>query len=328
MKILITGATGFLGKWVLKLLLDDPSVTQVTVVSRSKSSHPDARVKIIRKDLSDPSLLNLVTERHDAAIHLAGLYRFGSSYADNYESNVLGTQTLLEALRKFAPSRILFASTYAVGIGTEHLANSRLPTLPPRGHAYAHTKALAERLLEAQAERLGHEVEIFRLGILVGDSIQGVTEKQDGPYGFYGALRGLARIAPSHLPLLIPADAGALLPLVAVDEAAHAIIEALKVPAQERRRYHAVFRTDSITTSELMSSMADEIRQSTGKRIIPVFKSVSHPIALKAIESVVGSAAENFLYAQWKGTLEGDATHHAISHWSSIKKSFFAGVLS
>lgn len=328
MKILLTGATGFLGKWVLKLLLDDPSVTEVTVVSRSKSSHPDARVRVIRKDLADPSLLNHVIEPHDAAIHLAGLYRFGSSFADNYEANVLGTQTLLDALRRFAPARILFASTYAVGIGSEHLANSRLSALPSREHAYAHTKALAERLLESSAIQHGHEIEIFRLGILVGDSIHGATEKQDGPYGFYRALCNFSRFAPSRLPLVIPADPNAILPLVAVDEAARVIVQSLKAGPSERRAYRAVFRSDSISAGELMASMSDEIGRIHGRKILPVFKPIAQPLVLKALEGVVGSAAENFLYAQWKGTLEEDSTRHEISHWSSIRGAFFTGARS
>jgi nucleoside-diphosphate-sugar epimerase len=330
MKILLTGASGFLGKWVLKLLLERPEVTEVQVISRSKHSHPDPRVRVIRKDLSDPALLNHVSTRMDATLHLAGLYQFGTSFPENYRANVLGTQNLLDAIRRFAPSRILHASSYAVGIGQPELKNARLPELPSKDRAYAYTKALAERLMEQAHEQLGQKVEIFRLGILVGDSRLGTPEKLDGPYGFYKNLIKISRFAPEKMPLWIPADPEAILPLVAVDEAARVMVNALFSNPESRDYpiYHAVYRPDSVKASELLASFVEQLEQQSHKRLIPFFKPVSHPSVLKTLERALGSQAENFLYAQWKVALEEGSHQTELSHWSALKKSFFAGAQS
>lgn len=333
MKILLTGASGFLGKWVLRLLLQHESVTEVQVISRSKESHPDPRVSVIRKDLSNPSLLNHIRSNPDVVIHLAGLYEFGTSFAENYRTNVLGTQNLLDAIRHFAPTRILHASSYAVGIGESALKNAPLPKLPPREHAYAYTKALAERLMEQAQTQLAHRVEVFRLGILIGDSKSGGVEKLDGPYSFYKNLLKIAQLSPDKMPLWIPADPEATLPLVAVDEAAQILVHSAMHPQAEGSEplYHAVYRTDSVTVRELMDSFSDEIERNSQKRLIPMYRPINRSTAiggaaLRALEGVLGSSAENFLYAQWKGALEPGLHESEISHWQTLRQPFFSGV--
>jgi nucleoside-diphosphate-sugar epimerase len=326
MKVLLTGASGFLGKWVLRELLASASVSTVQVVSRSKSSHPDPRVSVIRKDIADPSLLNDISQRPDVAIHLAGLYRFGSRYSDNYRSNVLGTQNLLESLRAHAPTRILHASTYAVGIGFEELSNSRLPELPAREHAYAHTKALAERLMEQAGDQLRHSVEIFRLGVLVGDSENGAYEKLDGPYGLTRRLFQFARHVPDHMPVWLPVDPEALIPLVAVDEAARVIAQAALGPDAGGVRYRALYRSDSVRVGELVASLLEEVAIRSGRHLNPIFRPVPHPDALRILEGVLGTRAEDLAYAQWRARLETGEDASRLSPWQALKPAFFKGV--
>ena len=248
----------------------------------------------------------------DAAIHLAGLYRFGSTFTENYRANVIGTQTLLDALRPFAPSRVLFASTYAVGIGSAQLKNAALPSLPAKKHAYAYTKTLAERLLEAASLQQGHSTEIFRLGILTGDSLEGRIEKLDGPYGIYKNLLKVANFAPKTFPMWIPANPKALLPLVAVDEAARVIVGAALAQPEPGIQYRSVFRPDSVSVAEFTDAVKEQIWNSTRKRMIPLFK---------PIEGI----SENLDYAQWICQFDQDSTQHQLSHWSALKKSFFEG---
>ncbi len=326
MRIFLTGASGFLGKWVLKGLLDSPTVTAVQVLTRTKSSHPDPRVSVIQKDIADPSLINDITLRPDAVIHLAGLYRFGSRFSENYRANVLGTQNLLEALRAHAPMRILHASTYAVGIGSAELANSRLPELPSRDHAYAHTKALAERLMEQAGDQLRHSVEIFRLGILVGDSVSGSHEKSDGPYGLAERLLQFAKHVPEHMPVLLPVDPEALLPLVAVDEAARVIVASALAADPGGLRYRAVYRADSVRVAELVEDLLDEVARRSGRRLSPMFRPVSHPGALRVLEGILGAKAEDLAYAQWRARLESGEDESSLTHWASLSPVFFKGV--
>jgi hypothetical protein len=150
----------------------------------------------------------------------------------------------------------------------------------------------------------------------------------DGPYSFYKNLLKISKIAPEKMPLWIPADPEATLPLVAVDEAAKILVHSALTPSTETSQpvYHAVYRTDSVTVRELMDSFSDEIERSSRKRLIPMYRPIKNGKALRALEGIFGSSAENFLYAQWKGSLEPGLHQNEITHWHSLRESFFSGV--
>lgn len=226
MKILLTGATGFLGKQILKLLLSEPGIGSVHVISRTQSTHPDPRVVVHRLDLADPSALwQLELKNPDFVLHLAGLYDFESDYTENYCGNVLPIVHLthwLKSQAKKAP--LLLASTYAVSYGKDHLEETPLSHLPPHSLPYAYTKALAE------AAFIGSKLPgaIFRLGVLVGTEREGKIEKIDGPYYLMRFLRDLKNTPLARAPRLpMPIHAGSFLPLVPVDQVARVFLSAL-----------------------------------------------------------------------------------------------------
>jgi nucleoside-diphosphate-sugar epimerase len=328
MKVLLTGGTGFLGKRVLAKLVALEEVTQIFAVARGKTSHPSPKVQVIHADLSSPAFVNELEAPVDAVIHLAGLYDFSKPYAANYEANVLGTLHLLEALKKFAPTRILFASTYAVGIGSDELQEERLQELPPREHAYSHTKALAEALLESSP----HSCDIYRLGILIGDSRSGSIDKVDGPYSFYRLMRQASTLlAPlRRAPLPVPAQPDAPLPLVAVDEAAEIFVQGLLSPvAGDRVRYFGAYRTDTVRFDEWLQACTEHLA-TTGCRLVPVYTSGESTRILQLAERLTQVPAETIHFAQLRTVLRNEkflSRHGAesLSPWSSLGTAFLRG---
>jgi nucleoside-diphosphate-sugar epimerase len=328
MKILLTGGTGFLGKQVLSKLVARDEVSKIVAVTRGKTSHPSPKVRVLQADLTSPTFLYELDSGVDAVIHLAGLYDFSKPYAANYESNVLGTHHLLEALKKFPPTRILFASTYAVGIGSDELREERLPELPPREHAYSHTKALAEALLEASP----HSCDIYRLGILIGDSKDGAIEKADGPYSFYRLLRKAsgALAAGRRVPFPLPANPDAPLPLVAVDEAAEVFVQGvLSEPTESRIRHWGAFRSDTVRFDDWIQACTEHLA-SSGCRLIPTYTKRQESSVLAIAERITRVPAETVRFASWKSVLHNRkflARHgeSALSRWSALREPFLRG---
>src|SRR3954468_3399868 len=161
MKILVTGAAGFLGTKVVQALLANPSgfppITRIIASDSSPCAVADPRVESRVGTIVDPAFVRSIVDRDVAIVfHLAAVLS-GQSEADfdtGLQVNVDGTRSLLEACRaaKTRP-RVVFSSTVAVFGGA-------LPPLVPEDMvlqpetSYGVEKAIAE-LLVAEYSRRG-----------------------------------------------------------------------------------------------------------------------------------------------------------------------------
>lgn len=115
MKVLVTGASGFTGHYLIKHLLplfdDEP---QIWGISRSvpQISHPGCTH--LQADLSQMDQIDTVIKRvsPDAIIHLAGLNQ--GTLNELLQANVVNTENLLDAVRKGSPdARVLVVGSSA-----------------------------------------------------------------------------------------------------------------------------------------------------------------------------------------------------------------------
>lgn len=123
-KILITGATGFIGSHLVELLLEKgvPIDSLKLLVPRNESlkNLPNKKFNIIWGDITDQKAVQNATEGVDIVYHLAALTIDGGKYysMEEYQKvNVLGTQNLLveckgRKIKKF----ILFSSIAVYGL--------------------------------------------------------------------------------------------------------------------------------------------------------------------------------------------------------------------
>jgi len=146
MKILVTGAQGFIGRALITALAPEH---EVFAVCRREAQFDQQNVAVVRADLSVPADLKLLPSRIDRVVHLAQSSRFrdwpaADAGQDLFRVNVLATQALLEYAHRAGASQFLQASTGSVYSPSAQRQSEQAPTAPT-GY-YAATKLAAEVL--------------------------------------------------------------------------------------------------------------------------------------------------------------------------------------
>ncbi len=147
MNILITGATGFIGRHLTAAFSKTYPVRCLVRNSSDTSVLRDSNIEIVSGDLFDKNSLGPALDGIDLVYHLAG--EVHSRHVDDYyKGNVLATQNLLEACKVTSPKRVIFLSSIAVykPVTTGHLLTEESECEPLT--IYGRTKLAAEELIK------------------------------------------------------------------------------------------------------------------------------------------------------------------------------------
>ncbi|HEV7903456.1 MAG TPA: NAD-dependent epimerase/dehydratase family protein, partial [Pyrinomonadaceae bacterium] len=175
---LVTGATGLVGGWLVRRLLDAGADVLCLVrdwVPQSEFVRASLieRVKVVRGDVRDQVQLERTLGEYevDTVIHLAAQTIVGIANRNpvsTFESNVAGTWALLEACRRSpAVRQIVLASSDKAYGDCEVLPYDEETPLRGR-HPYDVSKSCADLIAQAYATTYGLPVVVTRCGNFYG----------------------------------------------------------------------------------------------------------------------------------------------------------------
>jgi 2-alkyl-3-oxoalkanoate reductase len=260
-KILVTGANGFLGRHVIATLLNRGHAIRALVrptASVEQLGWPSA-VEVAHADLRDGPL-DALFPGVDVIVHLA------AGGADTqFAATVVGTQRLLEAMGSSSVRRLVLASSFSVydwsriqGTLDEDSPFDPAPHLRERD-GYAVAKSCQEQLTRAAAKEKGWELVVLRPGWIWGRG--------------HGYLAGLGQRLGSLHFVVGPATR---LPLTHVENCADLFALCVDAPAAAGRTFNVV-DSDEVRVWQFLS---DYMRRSgeSGLRI-PIPYGLGYAIA-------------------------------------------------
>jgi dTDP-glucose 4,6-dehydratase len=191
-QVLVTGADGFIGSHLAERLVREGACVRALVCYNAFDSHgwldacgPHERraLEIVPGDVRDAERLGQIVRGCEVVFHLAALVGIPYSYAaprSYYDTNVLGTLHVLEAVRAHGVARLVHTSTSEVygsaryvPIDEEHPLQAQSP--------YAASKIAADQLALAYHRSFGTPVAVIR------------------PFNTYGPRQSLRAVIPSIL---------------------------------------------------------------------------------------------------------------------------------
>jgi thioester reductase-like protein len=207
--ILLTGASGFLGIYILADLLkvaeheiycllrtsnaEEGKSKLISGFAKYKLQVPkdfDARVIIIFGDISQPFLglsrdkWTELTTKVDIVVHSAAKVNLVATYQELEATNVLGTKRIIDFIIEGKQKCLHFISTLSVFVGTDRVRGSICEEDNPDHCSevyggYAQTKWVADKMLRNAIKAGLSRVHIHRLGLVCPDTSNGVPSGQD-----------------------------------------------------------------------------------------------------------------------------------------------------
>ncbi len=180
MKVLVTGAAGYIGKQLVEHLYQQGTYEIVACDIRDDNPFEALHnVAYMNLDIRSGEVLPILQEEQvDVVVHLASIVTPGkkSNREFEYSVDVLGTKNMLEACVKTNVKRIIISSSGAAY--GYHPENEKwlVETDPIRGNeefAYSYHKRLVEEMLAEYREKYPSlEQTIFRIGTILGRTVR------------------------------------------------------------------------------------------------------------------------------------------------------------
>ncbi len=178
MNTFVTGATGFIGRHLVRRLVRDGH--HVRCLVRKTSRLESLGIELIYGNVNDPDALREGMSGCDCLFHLANLYSMWEPDRDRFSRiNIEGMRNVLEAALETGIKKVVYVSTVAVyGKPAQNPFNEESTPGPRFFSEYARTKAVANEIAWDYCRRLGLPLVVLYPGIVLGAG----DEKASGHY--------------------------------------------------------------------------------------------------------------------------------------------------
>lgn len=246
MKVVVTGANGFLGSWLTKRLVSDGFDTHI--VARQSSDLSDLqgiKYKTLYGDVTDLKSLEKAFQGADQIFHLAGIVAYKKSQRELMEKvNFEGTQNVIQAMKTNKIKKLLhLSSVVAVGAGftsQEILNENSKYNLEHLNLGYFETKRKAEQAVVTATKN---------------SDIEGIIVNPSTIYGPADAKKGSRSIQLKVAKGKFPFYTGGGVNVVGVNDVVDGIMLAVK-KGRPSERY--ILSGDNWTIQKLFQQIAFE----------------------------------------------------------------------
>ncbi len=209
-RILITGATGSVGSWMARVILENGrqvlALTRADTQAAAEARVQNAlavvgadqytdRVEVMRGDICDDHLAEaLAGHCRDVScvVHCAGALEFREEYAElDRRVNVQGTANVLRLAEELRVPFCHFSTAYIAGRRQGQVFENEIDVGQEFNNPYESSKCQAELLVRDWTQRTGLAAFVLRPSIVVGDSREGRIVNFDGLYNFMRLLDGV-----------------------------------------------------------------------------------------------------------------------------------------
>jgi NAD(P)-dependent dehydrogenase (short-subunit alcohol dehydrogenase family) len=216
MQYFVTGATGFIGKrLVKKLLARKGSTVHFLMRPESAAKVPEllaywgvtkARALPVFGDLREAKLgvsktdLKALTKNIDHFFHLAAVYDLKAHAEEQMAVNVDGTRNTMALANAIGAKNFHHVSSIAAaGLFEGIFREDMFEEAESLDHPYFATKHESEKIVREECKGA---LRIYRPGMVVGDSKTGEMDKIDGPYYFFKLIQRIRQLLPPWMPTI------------------------------------------------------------------------------------------------------------------------------
>jgi NAD(P)-dependent dehydrogenase (short-subunit alcohol dehydrogenase family) len=215
MAYFVTGATGFIGRYLVANLLrrGEPVYVLVRKGSQKKLAAlrehwgaDEKQVIAVTGDLSKERMgvadadIRKLKGKVKHLFHLAAIYDLSASAEDQQLANVDGTRNAVRFAEAISAGCFHHVSSIAAaGLYDGVFREDMFEEAEDLDHPYFRTKHDSEGIVRRECKR---PYRIYRPGFVVGDSNTGFIDKIDGPYYFFKFIQRLRKALPQWMPTI------------------------------------------------------------------------------------------------------------------------------
>ncbi|GAB2877283.1 SDR family oxidoreductase [Pseudoduganella ginsengisoli] len=250
MQYFVTGATGFIGKRLVRKLLEKKGSVVYFLMRESSSDKlpalyeywgvSKARAIPVFGDLRSPKLgvskddIKQLSKNIDHFYHLAAIYDMLADADEQMAVNVEGTRNTVEFANAIQAGILHHVSSIAAaGMFEGIFREDMFDEAENLDHPYFATKHESEKIVRQETKGAWR---VYRPGMVVGDSKTGEMDKIDGPYYFFKLIQRIRQLLPPWMPTI--GIEGGRINIVPVDYVVNAMHHISHQPDLDGRAFH------------------------------------------------------------------------------------------